>query len=953
MAVKERVEHQWATLIEREIFFASLDVRVQASIWKVWAYSEFAARYCIHNSSCFQRILQSGRLNRKHDSDRFTVRLNRLFADTVDEGELMQRLRKIRNEEMFCIAWRDLLGLADLDETLLAVSDLADGLTDQALEWLYADQCNKVAGTPRDDKHRALQLIVLGLGKLGGRELNFSSDIDLIFAFVNRGHTDGVRPVSNEIFFKQLGQRLIKVLNTPTADGFVFRVDMRLRPFGDSGALATSFDAMESYYQMHGREWERYALIKARVIAGDKVAGETLLKSLQGFIYRRYLDYGAIESLREMKGLISREAARKGYGDHLKLGPGGIREIEFITQLFQLIHGGRDRHLRRSGLQPVLKYLWERKLLPEYVVDELESAYCFLRRAENHVQMMEDRQIHVLPENAPGRWQLAASLGYEDWEAFYRDLERHRQQVSGHFQQVFATPQLEDVESSGTRQTEFTALWQALVEGDSAHANTLTEVGYEDSETAFKALRAFAMDRHILALSEQGRQRLDRLMPLLISAVSEYDDAGLILQRLLNLLTGIAGRTVYLSLLGEQPTVLSQLIKLCAASAWLAEYLARHPILLDELIDPDTLYAPPDRRNLETELAREFARFDRNDQEQAMDRLRYFKQAQTLRIAAADIVGALPVMKVSSHLTWLAEVILEKALEVAWQMLAAKHGEPEFQRKGEHFAAHFIIVAYGKLGGMELGYGSDLDLVFIHDSQGSAQMTNGENSIANAVFFTRLGQRIISLLSVLTPAGGLYEIDMRLRPSGRSGLMVSSLEAFDKYQHESAWVWEHQALVRARVVAGAQVLAKRFDRLREQIICRRRDPKALKKAVRGMREKMWKEMKLANNVGFNLKKSPGGITDIEFMVQYLVLANASKYPELCKWTDNVRILESLAQAGIGNTTILQRLADIYQQMRDEIHRRLLRDRPVVIGNDAFAEERAFVQQCWMTTMNPA
>jgi len=945
-SVHERIEQQWGVLIEAAPFFASLNAETRTSIWRVWASSEFAARYCVQKTCQFEHIVQSDRLEKKHNSDSFTARLNALFMDIANEAELMQRLREVRNEEMFCMAWRDLLGLAGLDETLLAASDLADGLTGQALEWLYTNQCNKVAGTPRDDKGQAQKMVVLGLGKLGGRELNFSSDIDLIFAFANRGNTDGVRPIANEAFFKLLGQRLIKVLNSTTADGFVFRVDMRLRPFGESGALATSFDAMEGYYQIHGREWERYALIKARVIAGDKVAGESLLNSLQGFIYRRYLDYGAIESLREMKALISREAARKSHGDHLKLGPGGIREIEFITQLFQLVYGGRDRHLRRSGLQPVLKYLWERELLPEHAVDELEAAYRFLRQAENHVQMMDDRQIHVLPVKEQDRWRLAVSLGYEDWEAFYSNLEQHRQRVNGHFQQVFAAPQLEENVSADTRQAGFTTLWQSIADESQEQTGILSEAGYDEPEASFKALQSFVEDRHILSLSEQGRRRLDQLMPLLLSAVSEVDDAGQVLQRLLNLLTGIAGRTAYLSLLGGQPMVLSQLIRLCAASAWLAEYLARHPILLDELIDPNVLYAPPDRQRLEAELAREFCRLDHDDQEQAMDRLRYFKQAQTLRVAAADIVGALPVTKVSDHLTWIAEVILEKSLEAVWQMLTAKHGEPKFQRDGEALSAHFIIVAYGKLGGMELGYGSDLDLVFIHDSEGSAQMTNGENSVANAVFFTRLGQRLINLLSVLTPAGELYEIDMRLRPSGRSGLMVTSIEAFDKYQQESAWIWEHQSLVRARPVAGASALRERFVQIRQQILCRKRDHNELKKEVRGMREKMWGELKLANKGDFNLKKSPGGITDIEFMVQYLVLAQASKHPELCEWSDNIRILESLAQSGVDNAKILQHLANVYQQMRDEIHRRLLRDAPIIIAGNAFAKEREFVQQCW-------
>jgi glutamate-ammonia-ligase adenylyltransferase len=941
----ERIEQQWLGLAEIAPFFTSLDAENQRLIQWVWACSDYFARYCLRHPAEFERIWCSGRLQKRHDTALFMAYLSEAFADIGDEAVLMRRLREVRNEVMISIAWRDLRGLADLDETLLATSDLADGLTGQALDWLYAEQCTLPAGTPLDDRGDPQRLVVLGLGKLGGRELNFSSDIDLMFAFVSKGNTSGTHAISNESFFKLLGQRLIKVLNTPTVDGFVFRVDMRLRPFGDSGALATSFGAMEDYYQIHGREWERYALIKARVIAGDKVAGKALLARLRGFIYRRYLDYGSIESLREMKILISQEAARKGFDEHLKLGPGGIREIEFIAQLFQLIHGGRDRHLRRSSLQPVLRYLWERALLPEHTVDELTEAYRFLRRAENHLQMMDDRQVHGLPENETDRCRLASSLGYQDWAGFYVDLESHRQRVVGYFQQVFAAPQLEEP-SGDTQQARFAVVWRLINDKSLDHVSVLRELGFAESESSFRALQVFSKDRRILSLSVQGRQRLDRLMPLLLSAVSEYEQAGSVLRRLLDLLISIVGRTAYLSLLGEQPMVLSQLIRLCAASPWLAEYLTRYPILLDELIDPNALYSPPDREHLQAELAREFSRLDLGDQEQVMDRLRYFKQAQTLRVAAADIVGALPVTRVSDHLTWLAEVILEKVFETAWETLVIRYGEPEYHQNGKRLPAGFIIVAYGKLGGIELSYGSDLDLVFIHDSQGSEQITSGEKSVANRVFFTRLAQRIIHLLSVLTPAGALYEIDMRLRPSGRSGLMVSSLQAFKQYQRESAWVWEQQALVRARPIAGARVLAEQFIGIRSDVLCRKRDAKGLATDVRGMREKMWQGAGGRSMGKFNLKKSPGGITDIEFMVQYLVLLHAHRYPQLCRWTDNTRILEEIVNCGIASAETMRPLVRIYQQMRDEIHRRLLLGIPVEVQESAFHNERMFVQQCW-------
>ena len=948
--IASRTEQRWQDLVTTEPFFAELGPGDQSRLLRLWSLSDFAANWCCRHPAAFIDLWRSGRLDQRHDSAAFAALLDAEFAEVADEPTLLRLLRQIRNREMVRIAWRDLLGLATLEETMLACSDLADELVDRALTWLYDDHCRQ-AGTPRSDSGEPQRLIVLGMGKLGGRELNFSSDIDLIFAYPEPGATDGRRALDNGQFFTRLGQRLINALHSQTADGFVFRVDMRLRPFGASGALVTHFGAMEEYYQRHGREWERYALLKARVIAGDREAGAVLLKRLEGFIYRRYLDYGSLASMREMKRLISIEAARKGQGDNLKTGPGGIREVEFITQVFQLTYGGRDRHLRSPHLLPTLKYLGERGLLPAETSEALLSGYRFLRNAENHLQMVADQQVHSLPEADDERQRIALGMGFDDWAHFHAALQQHRQRVQRHFEAVFGNG---DQSEAAPLQQSMETLWLALDGHETVDgAGYLQAAGYEQPEATLKALRDFHDDRRIQALSADGRKRLDRVMPALLGAVAAVENPDDTLGRLLALLAEIGRRTVYLSLLAEQPQVLEQLAQLASASPWVGDYLARHPILLDELITPETLRRPPDRDGLRRMLEAQFERIDIDDDEQVMDQLRHFKHAQVFRVAAADIVGALPVMKVSDHLSWIAEVTLEKVLQLAWRKTAGRHGEPAYLLDGERRRAQFIIVGYGKLGGYEMGYHSDLDIVFIHDSQGRNQYTNGARSIDNATFFARLATRIISLLTTLTAAGELYEVDTRLRPSGRSGLLVSSLEAFRKYQQGEAWTWEHQALVRARPVAGDGQLADAFRRLRAEILSQPRDRDALRAEVRKMRETMWREHKVLEADFFDLKKSPGGITDIEFIVQYLVLAHAHEHPALTRWTDNIRILVTLADSGVIEPELSQQLIDAYRAMRDKIHRLNLQGKSPRLPADAFSAERALVRRCWREFLESA
>lgn len=875
-----------------------------------------------HPEYVLESLDANGRMPPRSDEE---VRgwLRERLAAIAEETALKACLRELRHRELIRIAWRDLLGEAGLDEVMHDLTRLAETLVQGALGWLE-EQLHKRYGTPRDHEGAAQSLVVLGMGKLGGGELNFSSDIDLIFAYWHPGTTDGGRSIENQEFFQRLGRSLIAALTEATPEGFCYRVDMRLRPFGDSGPLVMHFDAMEDYYQGHGREWERYALIKARAIAGEPAAGERLMEKLRPFIYRRYLDYGAFANLRNLKRMINEESARRERVEDVKHGGGGIREVEFVGQVFQLIRGGRDRALQRRDLLGVLDLLGERQLLPPHAVDQLVTAYRFLRRVENRLQMQNDQQTHRLPAHPFDRTRLALSMGFTDEASFEMALLREQRRVQAQFEQVFSAPQRENGDSlegaPGTRRTRMIGqLWSMELDEKEA-LPFLRDMGFDDPVTAYEGVRGLRDSPVTRSLSETGRQRLDRLMPLLLGALAELDAPDPALPRALQLVKTIARRSVYLSLLVENPLALSQLVKLCDASSWISDQLTHYPLLLDELLDPRVLYAPPGREGLKEELDHELGQFPVEDQEQVLDRLRQYKQVQTLRVAAADIMGHLPVMRVSDHLTWLAEVLLERVLELSWNLMVERHGEPWCGEGAARRRAHFAIIGYGKLGGFELGYGSDLDVVFLHDSNGEPARTSGPRVIENSEFFGRVAQRVVHLLGAFTPAGRLYEVDTRLRPSGLSGLLVSSLDAFRRYQEGSAWTWEHQALVRARFVAGDADLGERFAEVRRWILARPRDSAALRREVVEMRARMLAEHASRDPGVFDLKRDRGGITDIEFMVQYWVLSNARRHPEVCDWPDKVRTLEVLGRTGVITPALGAALADAYRDMRNRIHR---------------------------------
>jgi [glutamine synthetase] adenylyltransferase / [glutamine synthetase]-adenylyl-L-tyrosine phosphorylase len=909
----------------------------KSHLLSVWEASDYVAQASLRNPD----LLNQNELEQPIQVGELSSQLEALLSGVSDEATLAKQLRFFRRRQMVRIIWRDLTRQAPLAETLESLSALADATINQALLKLFAWLCEEL-GTPRNSDGVPQALVVLGMGKLGARELNLSSDIDLIFAFPESGHTDGPRQLTNEQFFIRLCQRLVQALDNHTAEGFVFRVDTRLRPFGSAGPLAMSFAALESYYGAQAREWERYAMIKARVVAGDEEAGRGLMEMLRPFVYRRYLDFGVIESLREMKQMIRAELHKKGMSANIKLGPGGIREIEFIGQVFQLIRGGRDKGLQVRPILSVLQVLQERELLPEYVVRELTEAYVYLRLVENRLQAWQDRQTHQLPDDEVGRLRVARSMGHGSWDDFFTELEQHRNRVQGHFDLLISTPHTESDEQS----QPLGGVWHQNLDVDTQR-QLLLQAGFQVPEPIPELLEQLRGSHAYRDLSSKGRERLDALMPMLLEAVGRSDSADTTLPRVLNLLEAIIRRTSYIALLIENPMVLSQLVKLTGVSPWVTGMLTRHPILLDELLDPRRLYSPLKRDELSRELADQLSRLDVDDLESQMERLRQFAQSNRLRVAAADISEQIPLMVVSDYLTWIAEAVVEHVIRLAFQEMVGRHGYPpgcSDQQTG------FAVVGYGKMGGIELGFSSDLDMVFLHGSVDRNGITNGKKPVSVDVFYARMAQRIIHIMTTRTPSGILYEVDMRLRPNGNSGMLVSSLETFEIYQRNSAWTWEHQALVRARVVAGDSQVKVRFDQIRQTILGEPRDVVKLQNEVVEMREKMRTNLDKSNPQQFDLKQGLGGIVDIEFMVQYAVLRWAHEHPQLLAWSDNIRLLEALAKLGLLDNQAAERLMGIYKVLRAAYHRSALQDQPAMVTQQQLIEERALVTEIWACLM---
>lgn len=909
---------------------------------RVLRASPFVARTFKQQADWAEAALASGAFERAPGA--VAPRLRAALAGADDEAAFLSQLRRFRNRELAWLAFRDIAGWAALDDTLLGLSDCADAAIDAALS--RADAVLSARhGRPRHGDGTLATMFVLGMGKLGGRELNFSSDIDLIFGYTDDGDTAAddaaspVRVISNEEYFGRLARETSRLLATMTEDGFVYRVDTMLRPFGSVGAAAISIGAAEDYYQAHGREWERYALIKARPCAGDRAAGAQLLRRLRPFVYRRYLDHNALGHLRDLKLQIDRDAQARGAGDNLKLGPGGIREVEFIVQLFQLTRGGQDARLREPRLRTVLRVLGETGLMPAKAARALDQAYELLRRWENAVQFYEDQQVHAQPESDEQRAALAAALGAADYDAALRELQPLRARVHQEFQRLFAKDDCEDAGSV------FRACVGEPWDPAEEDVERLEALGFgSGAADVARAIADLRRSRLLRTLSESAHTKVRALLPALLAECAAQADASKAALRVFEVLDAIAGRSTYLSLLHHSATARRQLVRLCAASPWLTDLLTRTPALLDTLLDPGLAEEAPDRDALRERLQAQFARVADDDVEGQMDLLRRYRQETTLRIAAADLSGALPLVQVSDRLTWLAEAIVAQALRCAWAQMAAQYGTP---LNAEGRCDPYAIIGYGKFGSIELGYGSDLDLVFVFDSADPERPTQGgPRSIAAADFFSRLTQRVTHFLSTLTPAGRAYEIDLQLRPSGNSGLVVSSLESFARYQRDSAWTWEHQALLRARPVAGDAELCAAIAVVRAEVLTRPRDRDKLRADVLDMRAKMRANLEKRGAGRWDVKHGAGGLIDAEFITQYLCLREAQDCPPLIDWTDNWRQLEKLAEKGRIDLGAKDRLLAAERAYRGWLHRRALQQADGIADDGEFTAERADVIALW-------
>jgi [glutamine synthetase] adenylyltransferase / [glutamine synthetase]-adenylyl-L-tyrosine phosphorylase len=924
------------TLNERHPHFQPTPTLCQ-SLVKVWASSEFIAENCQRSPELLINLSESGDLARAYTLTSYVDKLATLTI--TDEPDLMRQLRGFRCREMIRIAWRDLAGWADLAETLLELSYLADTCIQFALDFLYQQACER-RGTPLLADGNPQQIIVLGMGKLGAFELNYSSDIDLIFAYPEDGVLQDRKETSYGEFFTRLCQNLVKVLDAITVDGFVFRTDIRLRPFGDSGPVIMTFDGMENYYLTQAREWERYAMIKARQVAGDFKSGAQLMAMLRPFVYRRYLDYGAFEELRSLKSQITQELKRKDRLDNVKLGPGGIREIEFIGQAFQLIRGGTEKSLQIRGILDVLSLLGKLNLLPAEDVAQLTRSYQFLRRVENHIQQYQDRQTHELPTSDTAQTILAYSLDYSDWTSFKADLDKVRGAVHGVFDAVFSASKQDDHNNRSQK------IWAGVAD-EAELISHLTAYGFAQSAASLNNILHFKNSPTLRRMTAKGANTVDRLMPQLIEGLQHVENPDETLVRLITLFEAVAGRNVYLSLLAENPGALKQLITLSSASPWINEYLSHYPVLFDELLDTRKLYKPLSKADLNGELKALLKPIDIQDLEQLMIVLRQFKHMNVLRVAAADIMGAIPLMVVSDYLTYIAESIVEQVVARTWTIFTEKHGLPP-DIGANHI--NFAIIGFGKLGGIELGYGSDLDLVFLYDCADGNAMTDGNNPISCSQFYGRLGLKIRHILDTKLLSGILYEVDMRLRPNGDSGLLVAHINTYEDYLRNQAWTWEHQALVRGRFIAGDVKLKDNYEAIRHRILSLPRDEPKLRAEVREMREKMRIAHDTPDNDKFDLKQSKGGIADIEFIVQFGVLANAAKQAALTTYTDNVRLLEGLADYGFLTKTEAALLKTAYCTYRDYGHKQVLQGDKAIIDESEVKNLRRQVETIWQQIM---
>jgi len=906
------------------------------------ACSQFAAKVVMRNWEWFTQNQES--LQQLPD----VSFLERFSAEVASSNEpieaVQQKLRQCRHRYMLQILWREVTGTATLNDTLVSLSDLADHLLDAAAryaEHLLHGRHGVVRGTTGDP----VSLVILGMGKLGGYELNFSSDIDLIFLYPEEAESDGERSLSAPEYFSRVSRNIVALLDEATADGFAFRIDTRLRPFGDSGPPVLSFAALESYLLQHGRDWERYAYVKARIVGHQPpsvVAAELYGDLIRPFVFRRYLDYGVFESLRKMHALISAEVTRRDMADNVKLGPGGIREIEFIVQSLQLVRGGSQPELQERGLQEVMPRLVGDRGLTQGAAESLLEAYSFLRRIENFIQAIRDQQTHELPTDQIDRARLCVAMRFPNWTALRSALDSHRAEVSRQFEAIAFREGTEVAKDAFRDKSE--DVWSRNASVDEWEQFLAVE-GFGQADVLALELQNFSRASVTTQIDSISRQRLRQFMPNLLSLLRARQQPVVALTRSLLVVEKILRRSAYLALLNENEAALSRLVELCEKSAYVAEQLARYPVLLDELLDPRIYTGKLSRMSLTADLRQRLMNCNA-DAEAQMETLGQFQRANQFRIAVADFYGTLPIMKVSDALTELAETVLQQAMQVAWQDLVHIHGVPTYVAAGETRQAGFGVIAYGKLGGLELSYGSDLDIVFLHDSCGKQQVTGGAKPLDNSMFFNRLVRRIVHFLTSQTGSGTMYEIDMRLRPDGQSGLLVTSVDAFERYQQDNAWTWEHQALLRARPVAGSEAIAEEFERIRTETLKNLVRRESLRDDVVSMRRRMRRELDKSNASLFDIKQGQGGIGDIEFTVQYLVLRFAEEHPSVTDYSDNIRQLDALADAGCLGIEVVTRLQDIYRAYRLRVHHLVLNNHKLLVPANEFEDERNYVRSIW-------
>jgi glutamate-ammonia-ligase adenylyltransferase len=846
----------------------------------------------------------------------------------LDESQCHKLLRKYREKYWLKVAFLDLCCNNPISDSIKYISQLADMLIQSANQWAHAHVA-KVNGEPLDERNQAMPLMVLGMGKLGGQELNYSSDIDLIFAYPRSVKTQGGRrSIEAQVFYTKVAQKLIASLNQTTGDGQVFRVDMRLRPFGESGPLVMSFNAIEDYYQEQGRDWERYAMLKGRLIGAPNQYWDEFNQLLKPFVYRRYIDFSVIESLRKMKLMIAQEVRRKRLTNNIKLGAGGIREVEFIVQALQMVRGGREANLQTQSLLKALKELTVSQIIDDLEAKDLKNNYLYLRKVEQYLQIFDDQQTQTLPDDELNQQRLNLLLAQPDFTASVSDIEHVMSQINNEFTHVIG----EETEPLDTCESAFVSAWE---HGDISFLN-------DPKDNWQLPLQDFKLRLSKAKVGNRGRDILDKLMPALLKQLSNFNASATAFTMICQILNKIISRTAYLELLYENPGTLKQLVLLCCHSKWIGEHISRYPILLDELIDPAVLYKPTPLTAYKDEIRQYFLRIEHDDLELQMESLRQFKQTHQLRIAAADATGVIDVMKVSDHLTALAEAVVDQAVNIAWHNTAQRFGTPQGtddENKG------FAVIAYGKTGGFEVGYDSDLDLVFVHNHDGLSQ-TNGKKPIDSRQFYLKLAQRLMHLFNTRTASGILYELDTRLRPEGASGLLAINLESFNHYQQTQAWTWEHQALVRARLILGQDELIERFAEIRKDILCQQRDIQVLKDDVIKMREKMRVHLAKGNTDKFDLKQDIGGMADIEFITQYLVLKYAHEFERLTVYSDNVRILTDAAKIGCITKDQQQQLIHAYISYRSRYHVLSLEQQGRLVPRIQFEEDITNVKRIW-------